>query len=317
MAPPRQKRRLHGLAFAIPFALLAVLAGWWTVLLTRLVNENHALQLQLGGDRPALQEGYAARRLMLLGETSFMATLGLALVVFAWRASVREKENLRRIEGLLAASTHELKTPVAGLRALLESIESGVLPPDRMGPHLERGLEACTRLEHLIEGILAWQAATGRPQEPESRPLGRWVEPVLAHRLDEGLNEEVEVDLGAAAAVPVLASGDALRVVLENLLDNARKYGEGKPVRVSARAEGDRVHLDIADQGAGFPPSEATTIFEPYQRGTAGSRTHGTGLGLYISRALARNLGGDLRATSPGEGQGATFTLTLRRATDG
>lgn len=317
MRPRPRRRRLPGLSFAIPFALLALLAGWWTVLLTRLVNENHALQVSLEGDRPALQEGYASRRRMLLGETSFMATLGIALVIFAWRASMREQENARRIEGLLAASTHELKTPVAGLRALLESIESGVLSPDRMGPHLARGLDACSRLEHLIEGILAWQAAAGRALRPEARPLAGWLEPILAHRADEGLQEELEVDLRDAGLVPVWGNPDGLRVVLENLLDNARKYGEGRPVRVVGSVDGDRVLVEVQDQGAGFPPEEAATIFEPYQRGSAGGRTHGTGLGLYISRALAHDLGGDLRAVSPGPGQGATFTLILRRAGDG
>lgn len=296
------------------FALLALLGGWWTVLISRLVEENHALRVEMEGPSPAVLDAHLRRRVMLLGESAVMSGLALSLLALAWRSTVGERAAIRRMEGVLAASTHELKTPVAGVRALLESLQSGVLPPDRMAPYLGRGLDAIGRLEHLIEGILAWQAAVAAPGEgTEVRLLRDWLTPILDHRVADGTPDEVVDELGGAGALRVHAAADPLRVVVENLLDNARKYGGGR-VRLRGRIEGQQVLVDVIDGGDGFPPEEAEALFEPYQRRREGIARHGTGLGLYLSRTLARSMGGDLRAASDGQGSGATFTLVLRKA---
>lgn len=300
-------------AWAITFVLLAALGGWWTVLISRLVEEGHAHQIALHGDTPEVDAEYARKRRMLVGESAFMSVLALSLVWLAWRSVQVERAGMRRLEGVLAASTHELKTPVAGVRVLLESLQSGVLPADQAGPYLERGIDACDRLEHLIEGVLTYQAAMALPDAGvEVRPLGEWLGPVLAHRRADGIDQQVDLDLGAAGEVPVRAARDAVRVVFENLLDNARKYGAG-PVRIEAGVAGAEVRVDVIDRGEGFPPDEAEALFEPYQRGREAGTRHGTGLGLYLARTLVRNLGGDLTAASVGIGQGATFTVRLRR----
>jgi len=313
--PKGADRRVSSAAWAVTFGLLAALGAWWTVLIHRLVEENHVQALALHGASEALEAAFTRKRWMLLGESAFMSVLALSLVGLAWRSVVRERTNLRRLEGLLAASTHELKTPVAGVRALLESIETGVLPAHAAAPHVRRGLEACARLEHLIEGILVHQAALARPGSGlDRRTLADWVGPVLEHRLADRLDDTLDVDLGEAAGLRVAAAPDAMRVVLENLLDNARKYGRAGAVKVRARAEADEVHLEVIDQGDGFPPELAETLFEPYERGELHTTKHGTGLGLHLARVLARDVGGDLRASSPGPGMGSTFTLSLRRA---
>ena len=307
--------RWSNVAFAVTFGLLVVLGGWWIVLIYRLVNENYALRLELEGATPELLADLERHRLMVMGESSVLMLLGLVLVGLAYRYAQVERAQIRRLEGLLAASTHELKTPVAGVRALLESLETGVLPPDRMAPHLRAGLASLGRLEHLIEGILAYQSAIARPKlELRAWELGDLVAEVVGHRITEGSGETIDCDLGDAEQAQVYANADAVRVVLENLLDNARKYGGTQPVRVGARVEAAHVHVTVTDSGAGFPPQDAEIMFEPYVRGSAGQRRHGTGLGLYIARTMARAMAGDLRGASEGPGTGATFTLTLNRA---
>ena len=284
------------------------------MLIYRLVEENHAYQIALYGDTPAVVAEHVRKRVMLLGESSLMSVLALSLVGLAWRSVQVERAGMRRLEGVLAASTHELKTPVAGVRALLESLQSGVLPADRMAPYLGRGLEACDRLEHLIEGILAYQAALARPGAGvEVRAVSDWVGPVLSHRQADGIVDGVDADLGAVGDLRVHAAPDAIRIALENLLDNARKYGGDAPVRLRARADASHVFLEVSDAGEGFGPEEAEALFEPYQRGHAGEARHGTGLGLYLARTLLRGVGGDLRASSGGPGCGATFSVRLRR----
>lgn len=312
---PSERLRLSNAAFVVTFGLLLLLAGWWTVLISRLVNENYALQVEVHGESPEAIAQHDRRRFMMLGETGMLSILALSLVALAYRYAEAERRQIRRLEGLLAASTHELKTPVAGVRALLESLQSGVLPPDKMAPHLTRGLGSVSRLEHLIEGILAHQALVARPSG-DAEPIGlrALVDEVVQHRSEELPGEVVVVE---GDAPPARGRADAVRVVLENLLDNARKYGGDKPVRVRIEGVGSVVRLAVIDEGAGFSPGDAELMFEPYERGTAGQRRHGTGLGLYIARTLARGMGGGLEARSAGPGSGATFTLTLRRASDG
>lgn len=309
-----RQARLANLAYGVTLFLLALLGAWWTVLIARLVDENHELSLALAGPTAEVFQEYERKRLMLVGESVTLTVLALVLAGLVVRYARQERAQIRRLEGVLAASTHELKTPIAGVRMLLESLQSGVLPPDQMGPYVAQGLAATERLEHLVEGILAYQAAVARRTRAlEVRPLSDWVEGVMEHRFAAPGGGEVDIDLGPAGDTPTRAAPDPFRVILENLLDNARKYGGGGPVRLRARVDGDRVGLDVVDGGVGFEMADADAIFEPYQRGSNMERRHGTGLGLYIARTLARSLEGDLRAASEGEGKGATFTLWLAK----
>lgn len=291
-------------AFALVLVLLVPLGLWWTVLIARLVNENHDLRVAMEGDTQSVREDHDRRRRMLWGESGMMALLSISVVGLSYATAARERQQLRRIEGILAASTHELKTPLAGVRALLESLSSGVLPPEKMAPHVERGLEGCERLEHLVDAVLTWQAVAANPEQPglkvETRPLGEW----LAF-----LPQGAALEDGPLDGLPVLASPDAIRVILENLIDNARKYG-GNTIQVRAERHSDGVNVRVQDDGIGFEDGDAERLFEPYQRLNA--QTRGTGLGLYISRSLARAMGGDLTATSAGPQRGSTFTLLLR-----
>lgn len=286
-------------AFAGVLLLLVPLGVWWTVLIGRLVDENHALRIASEGDTVDVQAIHDRRRLMVWGESGLMGLLAVAAMGLSYGAAVRERQQLKRIEGILAANTHELKTPLAGVRALLESLQSGVLPPAQMGPHLQRGLDGCTRLEHLVDAVVTWQGAIAHQHgQSESRTMEAWLTPSLP-----GARLELSDPTAMLAAPP-----DALRVILENLWDNAKKYG-GKEIVVTSERTSSNVQLHVRDDGLGFEPGDAERLFEPYQR--LHTHTRGTGLGLYISRSLARALGGDLTARSPGPGAGATFTLSL------
>jgi signal transduction histidine kinase len=109
------------------------------------------------------------------------------------------------------------------------------------------------------------------------------------------------------------ADPDQLDQVLWALLDNAVRYGGAAPVRVIVRprpAE-HRLEATIADGGPGVSDADRPAIFERYERGSAGSATEGTGLGLYVSRSLCRAMGGELRLEPSEPGQGAAFTVSL------
>ena len=134
-----------------------------------------------------------------------------------------------------------------------------------------------------------------------------------------------------AAAVALLhemvripsVSGDEARLaqVLTNLLTNAIKYSpEGGTIRVSGRVEPDVVVIAVSDEGIGIAPAEQTRVFDAFYRidDAPTRRTQGTGLGLYLAKAVVEAHGGRIWADSDGvQGQGTTMTLTVKRSTCG
>jgi signal transduction histidine kinase len=98
--------------------------------------------------------------------------------------------------------------------------------------------------------------------------------------------------------------------IVTNLVSNAIKYGEGKPIAVTTAVRADRVVLTVEDHGGGIPQELQRQIFEPFVRAARAHAAGGLGLGLHIVRDLTRRMGGDVWVDSA-PGQGATFTVEL------
>ena len=165
-------------------------------------------------------------------------------------------------------------------------------------------MRECDRLEHLSETILAYQRAL-RSEPATWHDAATLLHDILEHRGDL-----------APAAMPtglqVWADADSVRVIVENLLDNAAKYGDSTSTRITHERRESEWHLHISDGGVGFPPADAERLFDVFTRGPGTTGHHGSGLGLYIARQLAAQMGGALNAASDGPGKGARFTLVLR-----
>jgi len=300
----------------------ASLVGWWTILLrgemlSRESLERQVLQLRADIDEQQRAAGFDEiavhhdrRNIMLWGESAMMALLLSGSLAVLFMLAQRRKQQREDMEKLLQFTSHEFKTPVAGVKGLLQSLAIGSIPEAQRAELIRLGQLECDRLEHLAETILAYQRAMARePREGAQRiDAARFIADLLAHRARTSSSGEVQVAL--VDAVVVLADRDGLRVILENLLDNAHKYGGGS-VRLAAGVDQGRWRLDISDEGRGFPPESAEKLFDLHNRGSGEGVTHGAGLGLAIARQLARRMGGDIRAHSPGPGKGAVFSVTL------
>ena len=293
------------------FTLLttAALVVWWTILLRGELRSNELLERELLGARAELSASQVAareleltrrhesRRIMLVGES---ATLGLLLsgsLVVLFLLAQRRKQQREDMEKLLQFTSHEFKTPVAGVKGLLQSLGLGSIPESQRLELIRLGQLECDRLEHLAETILAYQRAMSRePREGAQRiDALRFIEDLLAHRARTSSGGHVKVSRIDAAQV--LADHDGLRVILENLLDNAHKYGGGE-VTLSAGVSDGRWRLEIRDQGRGFAPESAEKLFDIHNRGSGEGVTHGAGLGLAIARQLARRSSARTRASS-------------------
>ena len=254
------------------------------------------------------------RKAMIYGEGAFLLLLIATCVVMLYRLVLAEQRYRRDIDSFFSRVTHEMKTPLAGLKALLQTMRAGRVPDERLRELAELGLRQAEREEHLIENLLlAHRLATTRDKLVTAEiDVAKLLGDFAAHRTASMGESEGRLEITAAPGLVAQAHAGALGTILDNLADNAFKYG-ARALRIEARREPPgRVAIVVADDGIGFEPGHAEALFEPYQReasGTAGR--HGTGLGLPISRELARELGGELSADSDGPGLGSRFTLLL------
>lgn len=311
-------RNLDVVLFGLALTSVGPLMAWWSVLVRRNIlamdqlTRTDLLLLPDSGERArqlAALDLHTNRQLfMISGETTLAGLLlvVLAVVLFAI-ARKRQNEN-RRMQTMLQLTSHQLKTPIAGVRMLLQSLGSGVVPQELQAQLLARGVAECDRLEHLVETILAFQRSVARGARSEVMTSERLVGEILAHR--EQTSGKAEATWTKREPTPLVCDPDAVRVVLENLLDNARKYGGGQ-VELAESVSGQTWQLEVKDRGIGFEPSHAERLFEPFEREEGSGAAHGSGLGLYIARQLARRMRGDLTATSAGKNQGSTFVLKL------
>ncbi len=246
--------------------------------------------------------------LLLSGGVLLMVLLSVG---YALRLRRERKLSELRVD-FLAAVSHELRTPVASLRMLSELlVENKVAAGDRVEVHQTMARES-RRLSDTIERMLDFRrllAGTALTRVPIAIvPLVRDVVAAWAGAAAVPMESELADD--------VAIDGDAamLRLLLHNLLDNARKYAAGPTcVRVAGRLRA--IELRVEDRGPGVPAADLARIFEPFER--SGDRlseaTEGTGIGLAIVRSVAEGHGGEAHA-EPRAGGGTVFVVTLLRS---
>ncbi|MCX4521792.1 sensor histidine kinase KdpD [Streptomyces anulatus] len=246
-----------------------------------------------------------------------------AAVVLDRQRLVGEAEQARRLaEGnrirtaLLAAVSHDLRTPLAAIKAAVSSLRSDdVAWSDEDEAELLEGIEdGADRLDHLVGNLLDMS----RLQTGTVTPLIREIDLDEVVPMALGGVPEGSVDLDIPETLPMVAVDPGLlERVVANIVENAVKYNPGQePVAVAASALGGRVELRVVDRGRGVPDEAKERIFEPFQRYGDAPRGAGVGLGLAVSRGFAEAMGGTLDAEDT-PGGGLTMVLTLTAAPGG
>jgi two-component system, OmpR family, sensor histidine kinase SenX3 len=234
---------------------------------------------------------------------------------------VREIRRNEQHDSFVNAVTHELKTPITSIRLYLETLQSRDVA-EAQRRDFYRIMQADTeRLTATVDQVLR---AAEISQKRSERHWTRVDMSVLLHECVEAAR--LRHNLGAeqlaesVESLPMMAAsvrGDAeeLRVAITNLLDNAVKYADGTVrIRAGANTRGNEVLVRIRDAGVGIPHAELKRIFRRFYRaGRARTTAKGTGLGLFIVRAILKKHRGDVFAESEGEGKGAQITLRLPR----
>lgn len=215
--------------------------------------------------------------------------------------------------------SHELKTPLTSIRMFADLLAEGrVTEPDRQMTYLKIISAESARLTRLINNVLDFARQERGQSKNERHPCDLVetardvVETCLPHLEASGQNLSCEIE---AETLPLVGDRDALAQIILNLISNAEKYGGGEILVRMRRQEtptGPMGCVDVLDRGPGIPPKQVDMIFQPFHRldDSLANGIPGSGLGLTLSRRMARAHGGDV-TYSPRAGGGSCFTLAV------
>lgn len=245
--------------------------------------------------------------------------------VVGWLGTMTDVEDLRQAisarDQFLAVASHELRTPLATLGLVTEALRQMISVPelaaglrDRLDAKLVVAERQHQRLDRLVGALLdVTRIAGGRPLlEREQCDAVAVVREATDRLAEHAARCGTSIQLDAAA--DAVGWFDPLRLdqVVTNLVSNAIRFADEKPVEVSIQADAARVRIAVRDRGRGIEPEQLGRLFGRFERIDSRDHQGGLGLGLYISRHIARAHGGDIEvASKPGEG--ATFVVELPR----
>jgi signal transduction histidine kinase len=287
--------------------------------------ELHEIEVSVSNRRRFFNLTYAARR-NEEGKIDGIMVLGIEIT-----DQVLTRENLQRSQASLEAAvqardeflsiaSHELKTPITSLKLQSQFLQRKLLqsegdliqraPVDKLLQQSERQMGKLTRLvEDMLDiaRIRSGKLTVTREKTCLSdlvREVADRFEPIL-HQMGTPLELDIQGEMSGEL--------DAFRIeqVITNLLTNAMRYGEKKPVRMTLAQKGRRALLSVKDQGRGLEKAAHDRIFDRFERSISPSEVSGLGLGLFITKEIVQAHQGRVWVESDGAGRGATFFVEL------
>ena len=253
---------------------------------------------------------------LIVGWLAAMVALLAALALIANVMKLSERR-----ASFVSAVTHELRTPLTTFRLYSDMLSSGAVRAEKQATYLKVLSREADRLSHLVENVLAFSKI-------ERGSARSTVTDVDLDELLESFQERFASRLEAAGLTLERVPGDPIRLKLDssalehilfNLIDNAAKYApasEPPVVTLDSTVHKRRVEIRVGDHGPGVPVDECRRIFRPFHKSAkqAAESQPGVGLGLSLSRRLARTMGGTLNCHPRRDGaRGAEFVLSLPR----
>jgi signal transduction histidine kinase len=229
-------------------------------------------------------------------------------------ARVAAEEAVLARDDFLATAGHELRTPLAAMLMQLQTLQRIVNrdPTARVTERLAKTERSGLRLEKLISQLLdVSRIAAGRLLlEPEPFDLAELVNEVATRFSEATTTMSSPIVVRAEAAVNGTWDRNRIDQVITNLISNAVKYGQGKPIEVDAWLEADSANLRVTDHGIGIDEQHQRKIFQKFERAVSNRDFGGIGLGLWITRQIVEASGGKIEVHSV-LGHGATFSIRL------
>lgn len=213
----------------------------------------------------------------------------------------------RQRRDLVANASHELRTPIAALSAMIENLADGVATAD--AAYVETMHQQVQRLAHLVDQLLSLSRLESGETELHREPTD--LVELATSVVDEARWRHPDVEMVVRSAVAARAEVDPVLVhqVLSNLVENAVRHGS-PPVEVEILRHPDHVRLIVRDHGPGIPADASERIFERFERLDRSRRGQGAGLGLSIVAGIVERHGGSIHVEDVAP-HGAAFVVTL------
>ncbi|MDN2565614.1 HAMP domain-containing histidine kinase [Aquibium sp. A9E412] len=272
---------------------------------------------QLDRQRGAILQVIAAG-IVVLALGAFLSVRMLAALQAEQRAQMsllREQEIREAYRGFVALVSHQFRTPLSVIDASMQRIQrrGEAMPRTEIAERARRVRDAVGRLTALMQATLdSMKLDAGRIEIALADcAIAAELEAARQRQLEAWPGRTVAIDIGDAVPARFTADPLLLQQILGNLLANALAHSpRTEPVTLRARARGGRLLIAVIDRGVGIPEAEKDSVFQPYFRASTAARADGVGIGLHLSRRLARMLGGEISFESR-HGVGSTFTLDL------
>lgn len=323
---PDKSKKLRSIFILYWFLLAYILAAlvWWFIALNR---QNHQMALYEIQQLNQTESNYQAsineiqvlekrKTAQYIGEGITFFLLIIAGAVFVFRAVRRQLKNSQEQQNFMMALTHELKTPISVAKLNLETLQKRKLDEQQQQRLLQTTLEETNRLNSLCNNmLLSSQIEAGgyhitKEETNISELTTNCVQDFIIRYPHNNIKPDITKDL--------FIDGDRLllQMLVNNLIDNAVKYSpKDLPVTVSLSEENSKVILRVKDEGKGIAAEEKEKIFNKFYRiGNAATKSaKGTGLGLYLSKKIAKQHNANISVTD-NTPTGAIFTVILNSA---
>lgn len=234
----------------------------------------------------ALENKFKRQRIMIITEGSVFFVILLVGMIKVRQSFQKEIEIARQQKNFILSITHELKSPLSGIKLMNETLRIRELNKDQQKQLLTNSLSEVDRLENLVENVLIaakLENHYGFSKEPISLSQ-------ICQSIYTNYKSREDIHLTATIEEGIIINGDktCLQSILSNLIDNAIKYAENTAVKIELAKKNKYIELIVSDQGKGIPQEEREKVFEKFYRiGNEETRSSkGTGLGLHIVKQL-------------------------------
>jgi two-component system phosphate regulon sensor histidine kinase PhoR len=289
------------------FALLGLWIYWYV--------SNYMIFVEVN-ERISPQFVFSAKNIAALvgGLVLLVAVASAFVLIFS---SLNQQMKITRMyDNFIANVSHELKSPLASIQLYIETLSSREVPPEKRAEFLRLMIKDTERLYALIHSILEISGLEDkrRVYRPRVYPAESLVYNLVEEAVDQFQLPSEAVEITGSAPCACRADRRALKVVFNNLFDNAIKYTAG-PVHltVTLHCTPKRFVIDVTDRGIGIPEKDQKEVFKKFARlyNPDSPTVKGTGLGLYWVREIIRHHQGRVEVMSEGRNKGTTFRIDL------
>jgi len=300
MARRKRSISLHVILASVTVALsLALLVGWILLIL-----RNWELT-------QVTQDVW----LLVAGIISFVVIMTVLVLFVIFLA--REILEVRRQDSFIDSVTHELKSPLASLLLMVQTLQRHHLDEERRGELLDMMADDIDRISVFVDDVLvASRVAFGKTTyRVVDVNLHKIIEQCITRVSKRYKLESGRVSAQVASDLDLKTDETLLEVILNNLLDNAVKYSD-RPVEVHvevSRSAPTKIQINVSDNGIGIPKASQKRVFDRFYRvpGEEVNKRRGTGLGLFVVASLVKSLDGQVKASDGLKGRGTTMSVVL------